>query len=130
MTRADAERVVLAADDDPASLLLARQIVELAGLTCLTAIDGRDALEQTLRHRPGLVLIDMNMPHMTGIEAARAIRAGLGENAPVIVAVSSECSADTRQAAREAGIAEYLLKPVGIEEIFQALETHLPHPAA
>lgn len=126
MTRGDADKLVLAADDDPISRLLTRQMVELAGLACMTASDGRDAVAKALRHSPDLVLMDMHMPNMGGIEAARTIRDRLGAAAPVIVAISSDCSAAIQKAAVEAGIAEYVLKPVSVDLVFRLLDTHLP----
>ncbi len=81
--------LVVVADDNDVNRLVIRQMVELAKLACVTAVDGQDAVEKTLAHRPGLVVMDLNMPNLTGNESARAIGAALGPAAPRIVMMSS-----------------------------------------
>lgn len=85
-TRSDC--IVIAEDNAPYRRLL-RIALEDLGLTIHTANDGLAAVEQTLRHRPSLTVVDVSMPTLSGLEAARTIRRTMGGAAPMLVALSA-----------------------------------------
>ena len=71
---ADMAVVLIAEDDEDIAIILTR-LLQRAGLTVLRAPDGADALELAIKHRPDMVLTDLGMPRMDGLELTRAIRA-------------------------------------------------------
>lgn len=75
-----------------------------------TAPDGETAVEMALSRRPDLILMDIGLPGLSGLEAIRRIRAGLG--AVPIVAVSSGVMPGDRERAIEAGCDEFVAKPI------------------
>ncbi|MGB2868154.1 MAG: response regulator transcription factor [Bacteroidota bacterium] len=86
----DRLKVLLADDHDGfrrtvAGFLSLQQGVEVVA----EAVDGNEAIEQTVRHRPDLVLIDINMPYRSGLEAAQAIKAQLPLTKVVIVSLNA-----------------------------------------
>ncbi len=106
--------------DDSADIrrLLAAYLVQ-AGLEVETAVDGQDAVDQGLARPFDLILMDMQMPALDGVGAARALRAG-GATAP-IVAVTANVRASEVRRYREAGCAEVLAKPIDRDAFYDAI---------
>lgn len=83
-------RTILIVDDDPDCVEPLELLLKLAvpALTILTAGDGQTGVDLARRFKPALVIMDLEMPILDGIEAARRIRTDAGGHAPLIVAVS------------------------------------------
>jgi len=116
---------VLAVDDDEFNLLVMRRYMPTPPLTVFTAVNGRAAIEQALQCQPDLVLIDLDMPVMNGIEATRRLREQQHQGALGacrIVMLSSHDDEQTRQRALAAGCDHYLCKPVSKEALLQTLQ--------
>jgi CheY-like chemotaxis protein len=111
---------VLIADDDALTRQLFRLILENHGYGCVEAADGREAVEIALRDRPGCALLDVAMPVMGGIEAARTLRANSLTRPARIHFVTGLADSQTRALAREAGGDLYLVKPVNAEDLLAA----------
>jgi PAS domain S-box-containing protein len=88
------------------------------------AADGAEAIEETRRLKPEVVIMDISMPRMNGIEATRAIAAEMPE--VVIVGLSMHDRADMAEAMRKAGAAAYLAKDSPAEEIIAGIRRHAP----
>jgi two-component system KDP operon response regulator KdpE len=86
------------------------------------ATNGEDALELARKNKPDLVLLDMNMPGMGGIEACREIRRG--SDAPIIMLTVRNAERD-KVAALDAGADDYVVKPFGIEELLARIRAAL-----
>ena len=110
----------LIVDDEPIARQVLREELELIdGVAVIGEADnGAKALDQIARHRPDLVLLDLQMPAMSGFEVVSGIRRG--SHMPVIVIVTAYDSYAIQ--AFEAGAIDYLLKPVGQERLRQAVE--------
>ncbi|HEY8549253.1 MAG TPA: ATP-binding protein [Vicinamibacterales bacterium] len=113
---------VLVADDNPVNLQVARRMVERLGHRVLTAADGEAVLREAAAHGPDVILMDLEMPGIDGLEAARRIRAAARpDRQPWIAAVSAHPAADQRAACLAAGIDDYLEKPLQLAVVEQAL---------
>lgn len=110
---------VLIAEDDPLVAAALRGLLEGGGYVIVDiASDGRAAVEMTRRLQPDCVMLDIRMPEMDGIEAARAIQ----ESCPTpIVALTAYETPELIQRANEAGISAYLLKPPDFRELERAI---------
>ena len=64
---------ILFLDDDPVTLTMLSKIVELAGHNALTTLSGREAIQIAIEHQPDLIILDMNMPDLSGIEVIEAL---------------------------------------------------------
>jgi DNA-binding NarL/FixJ family response regulator len=117
----DEERLTaLVADDDPLARRLVRDILNNAGIAVIAeAQDGRQAVDQTLEHRPDVVLMDVIMPQLDGIAATRRIR----ESAPeqVIVLLTRAGDDDLALLGLRAGAAGYLQKDMELESLPRVL---------
>lgn len=112
--------------DDSGELreLMATQL-RFAGYDVVEAKDGREAVELACRSRPALILMDITMPVMDGVEATRAIRAVKELSRVVIVAFSALSSGNNRQHALEAGCDGYVGKNDGINRIPGIVQSYL-----
>ena len=126
--RAVLQGEILLADDNPDNRNLLVLYLKKMGLKVVTADNGRMALEQVERHAPDLVLMDMEMPEMNGVEATRALRAA--GFCPPILALTAHTDAQEQQKARDAGCNDVLVKPITPEALKTALEQHMRAPAA
>ncbi len=105
---------ILVVDDDPQIRRVMKATLVGHGYEVIEARTGEDALETFPREMPSLVLLDMNMPGIGGLETCRAIRAG--SDIPVIV-LSVRNTEKDKVAALDAGADDYVTKPFGIEEL-------------
>lgn len=111
---------VLVVDDAPANRGLVIALLDVLGLETIEAADGREAVETAHRTPFDLVLMDLQMPVMDGIAAARAIRAGEGASAAApILAVSASSEADDVAACREAGMNDHVPKPISAQDLLR-----------
>jgi DNA-binding NarL/FixJ family response regulator len=111
---------MLIADDNPAFL---QQMVTLLGAkfdVVATAEDGRIALAKTLQHRPDLVVLDLEMPFLNGIEITRELRKLT--QAPAIVICSVENDEEIVETARQAGALGYVFKMRMAQDLVVAVE--------
>jgi len=102
---------VLIADDDPVTAYLLRHCLTSAGFRVCCALDGREALSLMQQEAPDLVVLDVMMPVMDGLEVLRRAKADARLSAiPVIMVTSREQDSDILEASR-IGAADYLVKP-------------------
>ena len=118
---------VLVVDDYADSRTMFRRLMEARGCAVAEAADGEAAVEAARRVRPDLVLLDLNMPRVDGLEAAQRIRElkGIFRDVP-IVAVTAFDTYGMKEAALEAGCDDYLTKPLDIHELDRTLKHLLP----
>ena len=119
------ERVldILVAEDLPENQVLIVALLERAGYRVRLASNGREALEEWERKRPDLILMDIQMPEMGGVEAAKAIRgleARAGEHTP-IVALTAHAIKGDRERYLAAGMDDYISKPIRRGELYAAI---------
>ena len=108
------EQVILAIDDQPGILKVIEMELTEHGFRVLTATNGREGLAVAEQHRPDLVLLDVVMPEMSGIEVLRELRER--SNVPVILLSARRTDAD-KVRGLELGADDYLGKPFGLDEL-------------
>ncbi|MDB5893724.1 MAG: sensor hybrid histidine kinase, partial [Rhodoferax sp.] len=116
---------VLLAEDNPVNRELAQDLLEMVGLEVETAWDGQRAVEMALSRRYDLILMDVQMPLLDGLEATREIRRKAGQAVP-IVAMTANAFLDDRQACLDAGMNDHVAKPVNPERMYATLLRWLP----
>ena len=121
---------VLLAEDHPVNQTLAVSMLELLGCQVQVAENGREAAEACAGTRFDLVLMDVQMPEVDGLQATAAIRRleqARGEERPVpIVALTANAMQSDREQCLRAGMTDYLSKPFTLEELRRVLRQWLP----
>jgi DNA-binding response OmpR family regulator len=115
--------LVLLVDDDAAIRRSVAVGLELEGFRVVSASGGRAALEAVDRMRPAVMLLDLTMPDLDGLEVLRRLRAA-GEEVPVCV-LSARDEVDDRVRGLEAGADDYVVKPFAVEEVAARLHALL-----
>jgi CheY-like chemotaxis protein/HPt (histidine-containing phosphotransfer) domain-containing protein len=116
---------LLLAEDNQINVEVALELLHAVGLDVTVAENGRQALDQARSCRFDLVLMDMQMPEMDGIEATRLIRQLPGWATVPIIALTANAFAEDRRACLEAGMNEMLTKPVEPAKLYAALQLWL-----
>jgi two-component system chemotaxis response regulator CheY len=106
---------VLIVEDDAATRRLYKFMLTNGGYPVIEAEDGMAALEQLARHHCDLVITDMNMPRMDGMELIQAIRRDY--NDVYVILITAFGTPDTEKQARRIGANDYLAKPFDFEEL-------------
>ena len=138
-TPADADRaavpggkhLVLIAEDNPLNIVALRDYLQIKGCTVEVAENGLVAVEKTLSFRPSIILMDVQMPLLDGVEATRRIRS-LSDPALAstpIIAVTALAMAHDREACFDAGVNDYVAKPYSLPELHRRIVTLLNHSA-
>lgn len=123
-------RHVLVADDEVDVLNLVSQNLTAAGFTVSKAADGMDALEKVRRGHPSLVVLDLNMPRMTGTEVLRALK-GDARTAEIPIVMLTACKDDVdRIVALELGADDYVTKPFSPRELTLRIKSILSRRGA
>lgn len=115
---------VLLAEDNPVNRTLARKLLEKHGHSVVIAENGRQALEALGRQSVDLILMDVQMPEMDGLEATRAIREkekGTGAHQSIIALTAHAMKGD-RERCLAAGADDYLTKPIHTPDLLAALD--------
>ncbi|OIK01110.1 response regulator transcription factor [Streptomyces colonosanans] len=114
---------ILIVDDEPAVREALQRSLAFEGYDTAVAVDGADALEKATGYRPDLVVLDIQMPRMDGLTAARRMR-GAGTTTPILMLTARDTVGD-RVTGLDAGADDYLVKPFELDELFARIRALL-----
>jgi len=113
---------ILVVDDDKTTRKLLNLFLKAKGYEVVTAENGLDAMEKLGTENINLVVTDMNMPYMDGIELTRNLRSDDNwKNIPIVM-VTTEADDDEKKKAMDAGVDDYIVKPANAEQITDSIK--------
>jgi DNA-binding response OmpR family regulator len=110
---------VLLVDDDPVILKLLQVNFEMEGYTVMTAADGVEGLEKARSEHPDIVLLDIMMPRMDGLQVTQALKGDDATKEIPIILLSAKAQASDIQAGKDMGADDYLTKPFDPLELLE-----------
>jgi signal transduction histidine kinase/CheY-like chemotaxis protein len=118
--------LILVADDNEINLRTVTDYLRANKLRVIQARDGLEAVKMVREHAPSLVLMDIQMPLMDGLDAIANLRADDKHAAMPIIALTSRAMVGDRERCIAAGANDYLSKPVNMKQLVKTIHTHLP----
>jgi two-component system cell cycle response regulator DivK len=121
---------ILIVDDNPQNLKLAKVILVAEGYEVKTAVDAEDALSILAWFRPLLILMDLQLPRMDGLELTRQIKANPARRGMIIIALTAYAMKGDEEKALAAGCDGYMSKPIDIDALPRVVAEHLARPVS
>jgi two-component system cell cycle response regulator DivK len=119
-------KTILYVEDNAANRRIVRDLLQRTTYRLIEAPDGEAGVAKALEIRPDLILMDVQLPKISGLEATRRLRAQVATaNTPIIVITSFALSGDDRKA-KEAGATAYIAKPYSPRDLLALIRTTLP----
>ncbi len=117
--------LILIVEDNDKNMKLARDVLQAKGYTTLEAVNGEEGVRLALAHTPDLVLMDIQLPDINGVEAFRRIRAHAATAAIPVVAFTASVTPMDRHRITDAGFDGFIGKPVNLKEFLQTVRETL-----
>ena len=118
-------KTILIVEDEPKNMKLLRDLLQRFGYEILEASDGEEGVKSAGEKIPNLILMDIMMPKMDGLEATRIIKANTQTKQIPIIALTSYAMKGDRERTIEAGCDGYIAKPIDIQEVLKTIEHFL-----
>jgi two-component system, cell cycle response regulator DivK len=118
---------ILIVDDNAANLKLARVLLAGEGYTVKTAVDAEDALAVLASFKPALILMDIQLPGVDGLELTRRLKRDPATSGIAIIALTAYAMKGDEEKARAAGCDGYITKPIDPDTLPAVIAAHLGH---
>ena len=116
---------ILLVDDAETILMMERMMLSKGGYDFITARDGKEAVEKALTEKPDLILLDIVMPELSGVEACKLLRSHDATKATPIIMVSTRGEARNMESSFESGCTDYITKPINGMELVSKVRNYL-----
>jgi CheY-like chemotaxis protein len=124
------KQTILLVEDTESVVLMLRDFLELSGYEVEIARNGLEGVSKAISLRPDLILMDVQMPGLDGLEATRRIRKETSLKSTPIVALTALAMPSDRERCLEAGMHDYLSKPINFKELAKAVLRNLSNPGS
>ena len=116
---------ILVVDDQPINVQLLKRKLEKEGIEITTAFNGQEALDSVAKNRPDLILLDMMMPDMDGIEVCQRLQANEAARAIPVIFVTARNNKEGKIEGLGVGAVDYITKPIDLDETLARVQTQL-----
>ncbi len=118
-------KLILIVEDEPKNLTLLRDLLHVSGYSTIEATDGKQGVELAQSKKPDLILMDVQMPEMDGLEATRILKADATTSNIPVLALTSYAMKGDKERILKAGCDGYLSKPFDIQELLKTVAEYL-----
>lgn len=123
--KTEATKKILVVDDNQDNRELVIKVLKSKGYLMMEAADGETALEQAIKQKPDLILMDISLPKIDGYEVTRRLKEQETFKAVPIIALTAHAMKGDREKALEAGCDGYIPKPISVRELPDQIQTFL-----
>lgn len=117
---------ILYIEDNPLNMRLVKKLLKHVGITMSEAIDGLTGIDMAQEEKPGLILVDINLPDIDGLEVTRRLKASGKFGDTPIIALTANAMHGDREICLDAGCDAYLAKPIARQELYNTLRGYMP----
>jgi len=122
--------LILIVEDNEKNLKLVRDVLQVKGFSTLEAGTAEDGIKLARESKPDLILMDIHLPGMSGIEALKVLRGEAATAAIPVIAVTASVMQQDRKQITEAGFDAYVGKPINLKEFLDAVRAALERKEA
>ena len=116
---------ILLVEDNPVNRMLIKKILTFHGSEVLEAVDGRDGIEKAEKHLPNLILMDLQLPGINGLDAVKILKENDATKNIPIVAVSANIRDEDKIRAAEVGCVGFIEKPIDSRNFFDNISKYM-----
>lgn len=117
---------VLYIEDNPLNMRLVKKHLKKVGIPMLEAVDGLKGIKMAISEKPSVILVDVNLPDMDGLEVTRRLKANEEVQHIPVIALTANAMHGDRERCLDAGCDGYLPKPIARQELYNVLRQYLP----
>jgi two-component system cell cycle response regulator DivK len=125
MRQASTPKTILVVEDNELNMKLFHDLLEAHGYSILQTRDGMEALKLARQHKPDLILMDIQLPEVSGLDVAKWIKEDESLKSIPIIAVTAFAMKGDEEKIREGGCEGYLAKPISLTSFLETVERHL-----
>ena len=118
-------KTVLIIEDNELNMKLFNDLLEAHGYQTLKSGDGMDGLELARKHHPDLILMDIQLPKVSGLEVTRMIKADESIKSIPVIAVTAFAMKGDEEKIREGGCEDYLAKPISVAKFVETVQKYV-----
>ena len=122
--------LILIVEDNEKNMKLVRDVLQVKGYATVEAVTGEDGIRLAAERKPDLILMDIQLPGMNGIDALKVLRADPATAAIPVIAVTASVMQQDRNLITQAGFDGYIGKPLNLKEFLEAVRAMLDRPKA
>ena len=127
--RRSASKKVLVVEDNELNMKLFNDLLEANGYQVIQTRDGLSALDLARKHRPDLILMDIQLPEVSGIEVTKWLKEDDELRVIPVIAVTAFAMKGDEQKIREGGCEAYISKPISVVSFLQTIDSYLKKPS-
>lgn len=123
-------KTVLIVEDNELNMKLFRDLLEAHGIATIETRSGMDVLEIARTQKPDLILMDIQLPEVSGLDVTKWLKADDDLKAIPVIAVTAFAMKGDEDKIRQGGCEDYISKPISVSRFLEVIQTHLDKPAA
>lgn len=118
-------KTVLIVEDNELNMKLFHDLLEAHGINTVETVDGRNVLELAREHKPDLILMDIQLPEVSGLEVTKWLKDDEELKSIPVIAVTAFAMKGDEQKIREGGCEDYISKPISVTRFLEVIDSYL-----